>query len=84
MNKPDFLKVPFLLEAGYRAISTLAFVCPDVVLPHVLSEIRSDIAENEASSLDATDFAIWQTPEGTPYIDGTVNVISIEMMLTFY
>lgn len=70
--KSGSFKVPLFSEAGYRAVSTLAFVCPDVVLPHILSQVRSDITDNEASHLDPTDFAIWQTPEGTPYIDGTV------------
>jgi hypothetical protein len=82
-NKSRSLKVPSFSEAGYQAISTLAFVCPDIVLPHVLSKISSDIAENEASTLDATDFAIWQTPEGTLYIDGVVKVINVGIMLTF-
>lgn len=64
-------QAPLFEEAGYRAVTTLAFVCPDVVLPQIVSQIRSDLASNEASSLTATDLAIWQAPEDTPYIDGT-------------
>lgn len=51
-------------------MTTLAFVSPEVVIPQILSRIRSDLAVNEANSLTPTDLAIWRTPEGTAYIDG--------------
>ncbi|OBZ65072.1 Translational activator GCN1 [Grifola frondosa] len=56
-------------EAGYRAVTTLAFVSPEVVLPRVVGQIRADLTASELRSLNDTDIDIWATPEGQTYVD---------------
>ncbi|KAH7908270.1 armadillo-type protein [Hygrophoropsis aurantiaca] len=56
-------------NASYRAVSTLAFVCAEVVLPMVMEQLRIDIDPSTIDTLTETDFGILETPEGTAYID---------------
>ncbi|KAH7883448.1 armadillo-type protein [Phlebopus sp. FC_14] len=56
-------------EASYRAVSTLAFVCPEVVLPRVMEQLRADIDGAIINRLTDTDLGIWETPEGATYVD---------------
>lgn len=62
-------------EASYRAITTLAFVLPDVVLPRVVDQLKVDVA-TDIKTLTDEDFGMWTTPEGEPYIDGMLFVLS--------
>jgi len=57
-------------DASYQAISTLAFVCPEVVLPKVVEQLRTDINSSAINALSEAEFGIWETPEGTTYVDG--------------
>ncbi|GLB43526.1 putative ARM repeat-containing protein [Lyophyllum shimeji] len=56
-------------DASYKAISTLAFVAPDAVLPRIMEQLRVDIHPDIINSLTGTDFGIWLTPEGATYVD---------------
>ena len=56
--------------AGLKALTTLAFVSPETVLPRVMDQLRVDINLDILNSLTETDYAIWKTPEGTTYVDG--------------
>ncbi|KAI0710312.1 ARM repeat-containing protein [Cerioporus squamosus] len=56
-------------EAGFRAITTLAFVAPDAVLPKVVEKIRLDLKAEDVNSLTDDDLGIWATPEGQTFID---------------
>ncbi|KAI5995298.1 armadillo-type protein [Pisolithus orientalis] len=56
-------------DASYRTIGTLAFVCPEVVLPRVMDQLRADIDVQSINALTETDFGIYETPEGTAYTD---------------
>jgi hypothetical protein len=38
----------------------------------MLTQIRSDLAAGETNTLTVTDIAIWETPESTTYVDGTL------------
>lgn len=57
-------------RASYRAVSTLAFVAPEVVLPRIVEQLHADINADEINSLTDQDLGIWATPEGTAYVDG--------------
>ncbi|KAI0366693.1 ARM repeat-containing protein [Pilatotrama ljubarskyi] len=61
--------LPGFVQAGYRAITTLAFVAPSAVLPKVVEQIRSDLRSVNINSLTEDDLGIWATPEGQTYID---------------
>ncbi|THU98405.1 ARM repeat-containing protein [Dendrothele bispora CBS 962.96] len=56
-------------EASYRAVTTLAFVSPESVLPRIVDQLRDDINVNVLNSLTDFDFGVWSTPEGTTYVD---------------
>ncbi|KAL4068779.1 armadillo-type protein, partial [Scleroderma yunnanense] len=56
-------------DASYRSISTLAFVCPEVVLPRVMDQLRADIDVQGINGLTETDFGIFETPDGTAFVD---------------
>ena len=56
-------------EACYSAITTLAFVAPDAVLPRIMERLRADLS-SDISSLTDLDIGIWNTPEGQTFVDG--------------
>ncbi|KAG2158689.1 armadillo-type protein [Suillus bovinus] len=56
-------------DASYRAISTLAFVCPENVLPKIMEQLRADIDPSKINALSEAEFGIWETPEGMTYVD---------------
>lgn len=56
-------------EASYRAITSLAFVLPDLVLPRVVDQLKVDVA-TDIKTLTDEDIGMWTTPEGEPYFDG--------------
>ncbi|KAG1831619.1 armadillo-type protein [Suillus variegatus] len=56
-------------DASYRAISTLAFVCPQNVLPKIMEQLRADIDPSKINALSEAEFGIWETPEGMTYVD---------------
>ena len=57
-------------EASHRAVTTLSFVAPELVVPEIAAQIRRDIDAQELKAVTEEDLAIWATPEGTAYIDG--------------
>lgn len=57
-------------EASYRAISVLAFVSPEVILPRVVEQLRADINPETINALTDLDLGVWATPEGTTFVDG--------------
>lgn len=57
-------------EASYRAIGTLAFIAPHVVLPRVMDQLREDLDAQVLGALTEEELGIWETPEGTTYVDG--------------
>lgn len=58
------------MDASYRSVSTLAFVCPEVVLPRIMDQLSVDIDVDGINGLTETDFGIFETPEGTAFVDG--------------
>ncbi|KAI0644913.1 ARM repeat-containing protein [Trametes meyenii] len=61
--------LPGFIEAGYRAITTLAFVAPGAILPKVVKQIQKDLSPAEINALTDEDLGIWATPEGQTYVD---------------
>ncbi|EUC57504.1 translational activator GCN1 [Rhizoctonia solani AG-3 Rhs1AP] len=61
------------MESAYRALSSIVFIAPGVVLPHVISEVRHSLAPAQVEALGAVDFAIWRTPKGTMFHDVLAN-----------
>ncbi|TFK50812.1 ARM repeat-containing protein [Heliocybe sulcata] len=58
-----------MVEGSYRALSTITFVAPVLVLPRAVDQLRLDIPATDINSLSDTDIAIWATPEGVTYVD---------------
>ncbi|KAI5991791.1 armadillo-type protein [Pisolithus marmoratus] len=56
-------------DASYRTVTTLAFVCAEVVMPRIMDQLRVDIDVQSINDLTETDFEIYETPEGTTYTD---------------
>ena len=56
-------------EACYRAITTLAFVAPETVLPRVMEQLQADLGP-DINTLTDLDIGVWNTPEGQTFIDG--------------
>lgn len=48
----------------------MAFIAPEVVLPRVMDQLRVDIDAAALGALTEEDLGIWETPEGTTYVDG--------------
>ncbi|CDO72622.1 hypothetical protein BN946_scf184985.g41 [Trametes cinnabarina] len=61
--------LPGFVDAGYRAITTLAFVAPAAVIPKVVEQIRNDLRAEETHALTDDDLGIWATPEGQTYVN---------------
>ncbi|KAI0077211.1 ARM repeat-containing protein [Panus rudis PR-1116 ss-1] len=64
---------PSFLEASYRAVTTLAFVAPEIVIPRIVERISADLDPTDVNALTDTDMGIWSTPEGTTFIDVLAN-----------
>jgi hypothetical protein len=46
-----------------------------VILPRIVDQIRLDLEPSLLNSLTDFDYGVWQTPEGTAFVDGeTLNV----------
>ncbi|KAH9175038.1 ARM repeat-containing protein [Lactarius sanguifluus] len=55
-------------EACHSAITTLAFVAPNAVLPRVMEQLRADLS-TDINSLTDLDFGVWNTPEDQTFVD---------------
>lgn len=56
--------------ASYRALATLAFIAPKVAIPATGAQIQQDLQYDDVDALTEGDLGIWQTAEGTTYVDG--------------
>ena len=65
------------MDAASRAMGTLAFVAPDLVLPRLVAQLRADIDPNVINGLSDSDIGIWLTPEGTTFVNGEEHVNDI-------
>ncbi|THH23082.1 hypothetical protein EUX98_g8100 [Antrodiella citrinella] len=60
---------PSFADAAYQAFTTIAFVAPDVTVPRIAEQIGTDLNGPEVNQLTDVDISIWQTPEGTAFVD---------------
>ncbi|KAE8244826.1 hypothetical protein A4X13_0g6225, partial [Tilletia indica] len=61
---------PALHQAAIRALSTLAFVAPEGVIPAVVKQITTELIQIPTlSSLSQDDLGMWQTEAGTLFND---------------
>ncbi|KIY43656.1 translational activator GCN1 [Fistulina hepatica ATCC 64428] len=56
-------------EACCQAIRTLVFVSPTIVLPKLLKHLEADLDAAVLTALTDEELGIWQTPEGTMFLD---------------
>lgn len=56
-------------RAAYRAVADLAFVAPEMAIPLIVQQLRSDLNSLALTLISQTEAAIFRTPEGTAYID---------------
>ncbi|KAM0756603.1 ARM repeat-containing protein [Meredithblackwellia eburnea MCA 4105] len=60
---------PLFAEAAYRAATTLAFVSPSTVVPAIVAQLRDDLDVKRLEFIGSTEYGIWATPEGVPFVD---------------
>ncbi len=60
-----------MAEAAYRAIATLAFICPAVYVEVVLEQARQDLDPSSLEFIGLEERGIWQTPSDQLFVDGT-------------
>ena len=58
-------------QAAYRAVTTLALVSPNAIVPRIVEKIANDMKPEEVDALSGEDIGIWSTPEGTTFVDGS-------------
>lgn len=65
-----------LAEAAYRAITTLAFVQPEIYVTAVLEKLRADLDPATLDFIGLEERGIWATPSDQLFVDGESHVLS--------
>jgi hypothetical protein len=65
------------ISAGFRAVTTLAFVAPSLVLPRLMEQLRQDLDPSGLESIGLTEYGIWKTPTGTTFVDGKTHQLIV-------
>ena len=60
-----------MAEGAYRAITTLAFVQPEIYVNAVLEKLKSDLDPASLEFIGLEERGIWVTPSDQLYVDGT-------------
>jgi hypothetical protein len=63
-------------QAAYAAATTLAFVAPAVVVPHLFAQLEDDLSVDHLTFIGQQEYGIWATPEGIAFVDGESRSIS--------
>jgi hypothetical protein len=58
------------MNAAFRAVTTLSFVAPALILPPLMVQLRRDLDPTELESIGLHEYSIWKTPEDTLYVNG--------------
>ncbi|WVF72242.1 hypothetical protein IAT40_007054 [Kwoniella sp. CBS 6097] len=58
-----------LAEAAYHAVTTLAFICPDIYVPAVLVKLRTDLDPASLDFIGLEERGIWATPADQLFVD---------------
>jgi hypothetical protein len=59
-----------LAEAAYRAITTLAFVQPEIYVPAVMERLKVDLDPASLDFIGLEERGIWATPSDQLFVDG--------------
>lgn len=62
-----------LAEAAYRAITTLAFIQPEIYVNAVLEKLKSDLDPASLDFIGLEERGIWVTPSDQLFVDGKPN-----------
>ena len=62
---------PRLAEAAYRAITTLAFVQPEIYVQAVLEKLQDDLDPASLDFIGLEERGIWASPPDQLFVDGT-------------
>ncbi|OJJ50496.1 hypothetical protein ASPZODRAFT_126377 [Penicilliopsis zonata CBS 506.65] len=69
LDDPVKATVPQVNLAIWAAAADLAFVAPDEMVPHLVTQIRDDLDVARVAKFTPTDAAIARTPEDTMFVD---------------
>ncbi|KAK8869849.1 hypothetical protein IAR55_000417 [Kwoniella newhampshirensis] len=60
---------PRLAEAAFHAVTTLAFICPEVYVDAFVQQLQSDLDPTTLDFITMEERGIWATPPDQPYVD---------------
>jgi hypothetical protein len=63
---------PKMAQAAYRAVTTLAFICPALYVPTFMEQIKADLEPKQLDFVGLEERGIWITPADQTYVDGTL------------
>ena len=69
--------MPSLSLAAEAATKTLAFIAPEIVLPHIIDQINLDLDPKKLTAIGETELSIWKTEEGVLFVDGELSCQSV-------
>ena len=72
--------MPSFVHAGFRAVTTLAFVAPTLILPPLMDQLHHDLDPKELETIGLHEYSIWKTPEGTLFVDGELFLFQGKIM----
>ena len=61
---------PRMAQAAYRAMTTLAFVCPTIYVPALMEQIKTDLDPASLDFIGLEERGVWITPADQTYVDG--------------
>jgi hypothetical protein len=59
-----------MAAAAYKAGKTLSFISPKAFVPELLAKVKHDLDPEHLDFIGAQERGIWDTPEGTAFVDG--------------
>ncbi len=63
------VQTSYLGDAAFNAVSSIAFIAPECTVSQLVEQIRMDLSPNRLSEIGDFELGIWNTPEGSTYVD---------------
>ncbi|TIA83681.1 hypothetical protein E3P98_00634 [Wallemia ichthyophaga] len=60
---------PKTAQAASRALTTLTFVAPSLIVPMAVEQIKHDLDPKSLHFIDNLSIGMWRMPEGVPFVD---------------
>lgn len=60
---------PETAEAASRALTTLTFVAPSLIVPMAVEQIKQDLEPKSLHFIDTVSIGMWRMPEGVAFVD---------------